>query len=63
MTLLTKELADALVAESPIGSTLTGSGRIVVIPDFYTSIEEGAFFDQGLLSVSIPSSVKYDLVR
>ena len=58
MTLLTKELADALVAESPIGSTLTGSGRIVVIPDFYTSIDEGAFFDQGLLSVSIPSSVE-----
>ena len=49
MTLVTREIAEQLIAEQ---------GPDVVIPDFYTSILSGAFRDnQDINSVVIPGSI------
>ena len=48
MTILTAEDAEVLIA---------AQGKDIVIPDFFTSIDERAFFESDLTSVAIPSSI------
>ena len=48
MAVLTSSIASQLIAEQ---------GKDIVIPDIYTSIDEGAFLLTGITSVVIPDSV------
>ena len=48
MTVLTREIAEALIAEQ---------GLDVVIPDGYTSIDRDAFQDFLLTSIAVPESI------